>query len=169
MSCAMMSPEPMAAIANAVETLINSGFDYFGFDPPNELVSACADLCDGPCTSRPLYCAENVYRRMHALNAAAYNGRYARMGDEEADGMAPSIDGAQYKVHCPPEYGGHHFAVRPWHYKLAMLLDFWLYQTGEDTTRADSLRLGVQAFRDALYQFIVVNSDEYRANQWGRL
>lgn len=39
MSCVMMGPEPLAAIANAVETLLNCGFNYFGFDAPNELVS----------------------------------------------------------------------------------------------------------------------------------
>ena len=169
MSCAMMSPEPLAAIANAVETLLNSGFNYFGFDAPDELVSACAGLCDGPRTSRPLYCAENIYRKMYALNATAYNGRYTRMDDEEADSAAPSIDGGQYQVHHPPEYREHHFAVQPWHYKLAMLLDCWLYQTNEDATRADPFRLGMQALRNSLYQFIVKNSDEYCANQWGRL
>ena len=37
-------------------------------------------------------------------------------------------------VHQPPEYREHGFAVRPWHYHLAKLLDFWLYQTAEDAT-----------------------------------
>ena len=91
------------------------------------------------------------------------------MDDEAADDVAPDIDVSQYKVHHPPEYGENRFAVRPWHYKLAMLLDFWIYQTNEDATRADPFRLGIKSFRNSLYQFIVTNSDEYWANQWGRL
>lgn len=169
MSCMIMSPEPMAAIANAAETLLNSGFNYFGFDAPDELITACADFCDNPRAYRPFFYAEDIYKRMYAVNVAAYNGRYVRMDDEAADEAAPVIDGSRYKVHHPFEYGEHHFAVRPWHYKLAMLLDFWVYQTNEDATRSDPLRLGMKAFRNALYQFIVMNSEEYWTNQWGRL
>lgn len=169
MSCWIMCAEPMAAVANAAETLLNCGYDYFGFDPPDELITACADCCDDPRAHRPLYFAENIYRKLYAVNAAAYNGRYARMDDEAADDVAPVIDVSGYRVHRPYEYGDHHYIVQPWHYKLAMLLDFWIYQTSEDATRSHPLYLGMKSFRDALYKFIIRNSDEYRANQWGRL
>ena len=125
--------------------------------------------CALPISHRPLYFAENIYRKLYAVNAAAYNGRYARMDDEAADDVAPVIDVSGYRVHRPYEYGDHHYIVQPWHYKLAMLLDFWIYQTSEDATRSHPLYLGMKSFRDALYKFIIRNSDEYRANQWGRL
>lgn len=55
------------------------------------------------------------------------------------------------------------------HYQLAKLLDFWLYQTAEDATRSDPLRLAMAEFRDNLYSFIVMNSPQYVETRWGEL
>ena len=105
-----------------------------------------------------------------AIANAAYNGRYARMDDDAADETAPVIDGSCYKVHQRPEYAEHHHAVRPWHYHLAKLLDFWLYQTAEDATRNDPVRAAMLDFRESLFEFIVQRSEEYDdAPAWGRL
>lgn len=43
MSCRMMSPAPLAALANAMEMLLNHGYDYFGFDAPDSLFNAASD------------------------------------------------------------------------------------------------------------------------------
>lgn len=164
MSCIMMDPGPLAAIANATEAMLNSGFNYWGFDVPETLPRAARDLdlCDGGI----FYNACKIYETLHRLNSAAYAGRYKTDG---ADDPAPDVDLTRYKVHHAPEYREHGYAVRPWHYKLAQLLDFWLCQTDEDATAKDPFRLGMQDFRNALYYFIVRNSPEYYDNQWGQL
>lgn len=33
MSCIVMNPEPTAALANAIESLLNSGYNFWGFEP----------------------------------------------------------------------------------------------------------------------------------------
>lgn len=163
MSCFVMNPEPLAAIANAVETRLNCGYNYWGFEAPGSLYDALQD-----CKTSYTYFAEEIYKKLYAVNVRAYNGRYASH-EEPADEEAPTIDGSKYIIHRPPEYREHGFAVRPWHYQLAKLLDCWLYQTLEDATHNDPLRLAMKEFRDNLYRFIVRNSPEYTAGQWGEL
>lgn len=154
MSC-MMNPEQLAAIANATETLLNCGYEYFGFSPTAKIYDAFSD-----CRTGGSYDAEGIYRKLYAVNAAAYNNRYngreMPVGDE-----APTIDGACYKVHQRPEYAEHHYAVRPWHFRLAKLLDFWLYQTDEDTLSNDHTRAAMLDFQKLLFEFIVRCSDKY--------
>ncbi len=169
MSCLIMKREPLAAIANAVETRLNCNYDFWGFEAPDSLYRELED-CKTSCS----YFAEPIYRRLYAINVRAYNGRYSSH-EKPADEEAPAIDGSKYIVHQRPEYQtcsdgtGTTFAVRPWHYHLARLLDFWLYQTAEDATRSDPLRLAMAEFRDGLYSFIVQHSPEYYDGRWGEL
>lgn len=163
MSCFVMNSESLAALANAVETRLNCDYNYWGFDAPSSLYDALAD-CKMSCT----YFAEDIYRKLYTVNVRAYNGRYANH-EEPEDEEAPTIDGSKYVIHHPPEYREHGFAVRPWHFQLAKLLDCWLYQTAEDATFKDPLRLAMKEFRDNLYGFIVGNSPEYVDAPWGGL
>lgn len=165
MSCMMMGLEPLAALANAVECRLNSDYNYWGFEAPDSLYRELTD-CTGAYTN--YYFARGIFRRLYAVNAKAYNGRYAGHEDP-ADEEAPDFEGGEYIVHHRPEYREHGFAVRPWHYQLAKLLDFWLYQTNEDATYNDPLRLAMRDFRDRLYHFIIQNSDEYVKMPWGDL
>ena len=43
MSCMIMNPEPLAAIANATETLLNCGYEYFGFGATHQMHEAFQD------------------------------------------------------------------------------------------------------------------------------
>lgn len=152
MSCMVMKPEPLAALANAVETRLNCDYSYWGFGAPDSLYRELND-----CKISRTYFAEAIYKKLYALNIRAYNGRYS--GHEEPAGEeAPIIDGSKYIVHRRPEYREHGFAVQAWHYHLAKLLDFWLYQTLEDATHNDPLRLAMVEFQRDLYTFIVTNS-----------
>lgn len=160
MSCMVMNPEPLAALANAVETRLNCDYSYWGFGAPDSLYRELND-----CKTSRTYFAEAIYKKLYALNIRAYNGRYS--GHEEPTSEeTPIIDGRKYIVHRRPEYREHGFAVRAWHYHLAKLLDFWLYQTLEDATHNDPLRLAMVEFQRALYTFIVTNSTEYADVQW---
>lgn len=163
MSCTIMRLEPLAALANAVEVRLNYGYDYWGFEAPESLYYELED-----CKTPYIYDAKAIYRKLYAVNVRAYNGRYGGHEEPVAED-APVIDGSKYIVHRPPEYREHGFAVRPWHYQLANLLDFWLYQTSEDATRSDPLRLAMSEFRNSLFRFIVRNSSDYIELLWGGL
>lgn len=169
MSCVVMNSEALAAIANAVETRLNCNYDFWGFEAPDSLYRELDD-CKTSCT----YFSEAIYRKLYSLNVRAYNGRYN--GHEELeDEVAPTIDVNSYTVHHGPEYQkrgdgtGITFAVCQWHYQLAQLLDCWLYQTAENATCSDPLRLAMAEFRDDLYHFIVQHSPEYINGRWGQL
>lgn len=162
MSCMVMKPASLMALANAVETRLNCDYNYWGFDIPSNLYQELDD-----CKTSHTYYADRIYRRLYALNAQAYNNSLHVGREETADEEAPTIDGSKYIVHHRPAYREHSFAVCPWHYHLAKLLDFWLYQTAEDTTYSNPLRLAMLEFRDNLYHFIVRNSPQYTAIRWG--
>ena len=119
MSCFVMNNEPLAALANAVETRLNCDYNYWGFEAPASLYNALAD-CKTSCT----YFAKDIYRRLYAVNVRAYNGRYADH-EEPADEEAPTIDGSKYIVHRPPEYREHGYAGSLWHYKRTKMRDCW--------------------------------------------
>ena len=155
MSCRVMNPEPLAALANAIESVLNCGYNFWGFEAPDNLFLELND-----CRTIRLYDAIAIYRRLYALNVRAYNGRY-RNHEIPMDEKAPAIDVDQHTVHHGPKYREHGFAVQPWHYHLAKLLDYWIYQTAEEAVYKDPLRLAVQEFRDCLYAFIIRNSPQY--------
>lgn len=108
MSCMVMKSEPLAALANAVETRLNCGYDFWGFEAPDSLYRELRD-----CKPLHLYYSTPIYRKLYALNVRAYNGRYE--GHEEpGDEEAPDIDVNEYTVHRGPEYREHGFAVCSW-------------------------------------------------------
>ena len=163
MSCMVMKKEPLAALANAVEARLNCDYGFWGFEAPTSLYDAFRD-CRG-CYS---FSAEAIYKKLYAFNIKAYNGRYA--GHEEpGDDIAPEVDLTRYKIHHGPEYREHGFAVRPWHFHLAKLLDFYIYQTNEDATYRDQLWEAMHEFSSHLKSFIVQNSPDYTAGRWGEL
>lgn len=163
MSCIVMNPEPIAALANAIESLLNSGYNFWGFDAPDSLFLELSD-----CKTTCLYHSTAIYRRLYMLNVRAYNGRY-KNHEAPMDEEIPNIDVNQYTVHHAPAFREHGFAARPWHYHLAKLADYWIYQTSEDAVRGDPLRQAVREFRDCLYAFIIRNSPSYTAVRWGEL
>lgn len=163
MSCFVMNAEPLAALANAIETRLNIGYDFWGFEAPDSLYRELMD-CKTSCT----YYAEPIYRKLYALNVRAYNGRYSNH-EEPADEQAPNVDITRYTITRRPEYRAHTFAVQPWHYQLAKLLDCYLYQTAEDATYKDPLRLAMKEFRDELCEFIMTHNPQYITLPWGTM
>lgn len=161
MSCFVMKKETLAALANAVESLLNSGYNYWGFEAPYSLVRALND-----CWVSGIYLEYYIYLRLYTVNICAYNGRYVNR-EEQVDEGVPDIDMSKYILHRPPKYREHGFAVCPWHYHFAKILDCWLYQTSEDATRKDPLRRAMVELRDVLFRFIVQNSPQYVDVQWG--
>lgn len=116
MSCMIMNPEPLDAIANAAEMLLNCGYEYFGFDAPRSMHEVFQD-----CQTGYSYDAYGIYKKLYAVNIAAYNGRY-KGHETPADCEAPTIDCSRYTVHKRPEYAEHHHAVLPWFHWFPLLL-----------------------------------------------
>lgn len=105
--------------------------------------------------------AEDLYR----LNMCAYNSRYPSTGDPD---MFPLPDFPQeYSIRQAPDFD-RPLTPRPWHYQLCKMLDCWLYQTDEDATRADLLRVAVADFRAALADAIVTHTAAYERCEWGK-
>lgn len=163
MSCVVMKCELLAALANAVEARLNCNYNFWGFEAPHSLYTALDD-----CRTVPLYAAEKIYRKLYVLNVQAYNERY-KSRKEPLSEEIPVVVVSAYTVHHKPEYRNHGFAVRPWHYHLALLLNSWLYHTLEGAVKDHPLRLAMRDFRDCLYGFIVQNSPPYTAVRWGDL
>lgn len=164
MSCMIMNPESLAAIANATKMLLNCGYKYFGFEAPSSMHDAFQD-----CRKGYSYDAACIYKKLYAVNLAAYNGRY-KENETNSDDEATNIDVSLYKIHKWPEYDDNHHAVRQWHYHLAKLVDFWLYQTCEEATWNDKTRAAMVDFQRVLFEFIVQRSIEYEnAPAWGLL
>ena len=164
MSCMIMSPESTAAIANATAMLLNRGFSYFGFEATAHMYEAFGD-----CRSCSHYVAEEIYKKLYTVNVTAYNNRYENH-EPTTDDTVPDIDCSQYTIHQPLAYANWHCTIRPWHYHLAKLIDFWCYQTNEHNTWKDPIRVAMLDFQKELSHFIVYQSDEYfNAPEWGKL
>lgn len=97
MSCFIMSDQAHAATANALEYILNSGFNRFGFDAPDSLYKALSDCRD----RYGFYCSGLIFRRLYDLNSRAYAGRYKT----DADTTPPH--GAR-----PDPHPGHHRELR---------------------------------------------------------
>lgn len=164
MSCIIMNHEALAVLANAIEHRLVYSHDYWGVETPGSLFPA---LCDCMNPGR-IFSGEAIYIKLYMLNVQAHNECY-KEHEKPAIEQAPDIDIAAYRIHHRAEYQERHFVIQPWHYYLARLLDFWIYQTNEKATRNAPLRLAVLEFRDSLYEFIVMNSPPYYDVRWGTL
>ncbi len=167
MSCFIMNSESLAALGSATAARLNLSYSFWGFEASRELYNALTD-----CRTCGHYSERAVYDRLYALNVWAYCGRYDEPFNPE-NITGPDVNMARYAIHRKPEYQANNsavnFAVQPWHYQLAQLLDCYIYQTAEDTTYNAPLRLALAKFRDDLYAFIVTHSPQYTALSWGRL
>lgn len=153
MSCFVMDDRAVSAIANTIDTLLFVGYNYFGFECPESLREALHG-CTG---------AKKIYTALYKTNLQAYNGRYR----ESIEEIPEFTDDCEIKKR--PEYKDHHYVVQPWHYQFAKLVDCYIYQLEEEATRNSPILAGMKDLREALFRFIVGNSDEYQAAPWGSL
>lgn len=160
MSCFIMSPEPLAAIANTLEYILNSGFNRFGFDAPRSLHDALKDCRD----RYGYYCANQIYDRLYRLNAAAYAGRYNRLCEDSIPPM-PLVP----ILTQPRQYENHHESLKPWHFQFCKLLDCLIYQCSEDEVKKDPLYLSLFDFSHVYKTYLVCNTDLYASAKWGEL
>lgn len=165
MSCMMMNHNALYALADTVAAITTHGFNYFGFEAPRSLYDALQKRgCVGAWGNAH---TGDVYAALYRLNLAAYNGRYPDHTDPaEALPIPAPIPATLYR---PLEWVDYYASVQPWHYHLAKLLSFYTYQTAEDATNADTLRLALVELERILCAFIVQHSTEWSAAPWGTI
>ena len=158
MSSFIMSPQSHATLANALEYILNSGFNRFGFDAPDTLHKALNDCRD----RYGFYCNGLIYNRLYSLNARAVDTRYKHANASQVPDMpeVPPLIEERQRVN-------HHEKLLPWHYKFCKMLDCQIYQSSEDATRNDPLLLALIDFSRVYKSFLVTNTDEYDAAPWG--
>ena len=158
MSSFMMSPQSHATLANALEYILNSGFNRFGFDAPDSLHKALSDCRD----RYGFYCNGLIYGRLYALNDRATSTR----NKTAPGGFAPDFPEVPPLIEERQRINQHE-KLLPWHYKFCKLLDCLIYQSSEDATRNDPLLLALIDFCRVYKSFLVTNTEEYSAAPWG--
>ena len=163
MSCFVMSPDSLGSIAKSLCAVLNGSYNAYGFTAPESLCKALED-----CNVSGLYDDQKVYERLYCLNVTAFTGRYAHHGEEElaAEYDCWTMPKTAQNLLTIPEYRGI-FNFAPNHWKLLKSLDCLNYQTAEDRTVSDPLRLALVETANALAGALARNRMEYDAAAWG--
>lgn len=163
MSCFVMSPDSLGSIAKSLCAVLNGSYNAYGFNAPGSLYETLKD-----CNISGLYDDQKVYERLYRLNVTAFTGRYAHHGEEElaAEYDYWTMPKTAQNLLTIPEYRGI-FNFAPNHWKLLKSLDCLNYQTAEDRTVSDPLRLALVETANALAGVLARNRMEYDAATWG--
>lgn len=163
MSCFVMSPDSLGSIAKSLCAVLNGSYNAYGFTAPESLCKALEY-----CNVSGLYDDQKVYERLYRLNVTAFTGRYAHHGEEElaAEYDCWTMPKTAQNLLTIPEYRGI-FNFAPNHWKLLKSLDCLNYQTAEDRTMSDPLRLALVKTANALAGALARNRMEYDAATWG--
>lgn len=167
MSCHLLNIHKVAQLADFIASVCNHGFNYFGFDCPNELSSALSD-----CLSNGWISESRVFDKLIEHNLDAYMGRYT---EYDRDSLVPdmpdmpSLIKPKNSVYQENEKGGGSWrtVIHPWHYKALKLLQSYNYQLCEDATIDTPLYKALTELEHIIALFIVQNQPEYISAEWG--
>lgn len=160
MSCFIMEPDAIAAIASVTASLLNVGFNYFGFSATSAMYAAFDD-CK---TKSGEFDEQKIYVSLYRLNEKAYCGRYNSPAEIE-----PPRPRKYAHIHHIREWNNDHYIIDTWHYRLAKLLYCLEYQCSEDATAKDPTLNAIKDFIKVLNCFIVSNADDFINQPWGEL
>lgn len=158
MSCMMMPEKSLAMLADTITSVLNHGYNNFGFSAPASLYDALDD-CRGHYGD---FHVKDVYTALFLLNQSAYTGRYK----EDCAAIILDVPNVP-RMHEPREGRNNHDVVKPWHFHFCKLLDFLVYQCNEDATYQTPLFNALCDMANTVSSFIVRNMDEYDAIGWG--
>ena len=163
MSAFLLNENRIAQLADYLSTLHNCGFDFFGYDMPQDLKTELLDCRDiyGNTTTK------KIFEKLYNLNAAAVAGRY----DKET---VPAPDMPKFTpIHKPCEAAHDetiarwYEAIKPWHFELLKLFQCFLYQCDEDATRETDLFKALSRLEYTMLNHIVSNNPEWINSNWG--
>lgn len=165
MSCMMLGGKFQRVLGNTIAACLEMGYNALRFYVPSELGEVFRDCFEiepgwGRCWSGKL-----IAYKLADTNLAAYNRRYRGEYMEYVPEQCvdEECDRSLYK----PNYDD---VPMQWHYDFIKMLDCWLYQTCEGDVSECDVRLAVKALRNALADFIVCHSEQYKvAPKWGEV
>jgi hypothetical protein len=165
MSAFLLNPERIAQLADYISTLYNNGFNFFGYDMPQDLKNQIIenDCCDiyGNATTK------KIFKLLYSLNAAAVAGRY-KCNPETAPDL-PKFN----PIHHTREQGtdetirAWYEEIKPWHYELFKLTQCFLYQCDEDATCHTGLFKALKELESIQALHIVQNNPLWQRATWG--
>lgn len=159
MSCFLMNNETISQIADFTASVMNNGFDYFGFSGNDFLRIALRD-----CKRAGFYNEKEIYNLLYIENIKAVNGRYK---DHSVS------DFPEYKklppVYWPQEWNceQQRANIKLWHFELLKKIDCYLYQCDEDVTAGSVLLSGMKELRSSLSDYVLFNNEFYKSAAWG--
>lgn len=163
MSAFQINNERTAQLADYISTLYNNGFNFFGYDMPQDLkiqLFDCRDIYGHTTTKK-------IFEKLYNLNAAAVAGRYNHNAE-------PAPDMPEFKpIHHTREQGtdktirAWYEEIKPWHYELLKLLQCFLYQCDEEPTNKAELYKALRQLEQVLQFHIVANNPEWIKAAWG--
>lgn len=159
MSCFVMNPEPIAALADYIADLCNCGWSVFHMDPPDELKMELKN-----CIVADRFDETEIYNTLYALNIAAYRGRYLDNHPEVEK------ETENFKKYKPNRQHGLLFgclANEGWEDRMLKRLDCFLYQCAEDPVYGCPLYKALDKLADRLAGHIARSKPEYRNAEWG--
>lgn len=166
MSCWIVNEKPLAALADFIAALMNGGFNAFGMEAPDSLPQALYNI-DGPeCYRCGFWEPEPIYDALHAVNVAAYTGRYSHNPEalEEVEQWEKYQPNPRHEYHSTT---GGKWAVKPWHYEMDKRLACYLYQITEDATYKTPIYNALRDLQHTLRGYIVCNTPEWDKYKWG--
>lgn len=164
MSCFVMTNDDICEIALFCEEILNMGYDFLGMNAPKTL-HRC--LKDSAINNAGFFCGSKIFNFLYAMNLSAYAECYKE--PELLFNVIPMY--TEPNVGVPSchraKWAEGHFQVQPWHYRMAKLLDCWIYQCTEGKHPDTELYKAMGELRNTLYEFIIQNTQEYFDAPWG--
>lgn len=167
MSCYIMAPDKIRRIGYALADIFSSCLygESVSIDKSACIASGLMQSFMPACYSRNMigFAPEKISEVLHRVNAKAYAARYKET--EESTFPPPDKRRPEYSIRPAPNQL-REMNLLPYYYHLMRLVDCWLYQTDEETTKNDPLRQKMNDFMNCLAREIVQNSPQYHCTLW---
>lgn len=160
MSCFIVDPKTVAAIANYIAAQINGGFNctHLAVDIPHEFIESVSDKYN---FAKP----EFIFKKLYRLNWEAFNTRYEGRYPENLDQC--SADMRKFAEYDAPLTGMFEHKIEAQHWQMLKSMECFLYQCAESAEIENSVEYKtVRNMKNALKDRIVHNMAEYEAAEW---
>lgn len=166
MSTQIATANNVSKVACFVATLLNQGFNSFGFSAAESWYEAFKD-----CRRCNLYDEDLIYQALYNLNYKAYDGRYRHPIKDDYTKDFPKNPDVRFwneltrKVECFGEYNCQE-VVQPWHYQALKGMQYLHYQLDGDYTEKEPKVVALGAMIQRLAMFIACHTPVYHTIDW---
>lgn len=165
MSCFVLRDESIMTLANTISTAyLSFAYANWGLPTSGKLWDA---LKAAGCVERNELNPVRVAVVLYLLNVKAYNTRYREQIPEDVPDfkdmrmrhVGPSLTDRNNSR--AEQVRNNKRVYQPWVYQLVALLDCYAYETAEDATYNDPIRLGIVEFADDIRKSLVMCDTRY--------